>query len=76
VTISAEHSKNEPCLQACDYFLWALQRYYERNESRYIELMWPKVGEIHDLDVEHGTKRGAFYTQKKPLIPPGDAASA
>jgi hypothetical protein len=76
VTISAEHSKNDPCLQACDYFLWALQRYYEREESRYIELMWPKVGEIHDLDVERGSKRGAFYTQKKPLISPEDSDSA
>ena len=74
--ITAEHSKNDPCLQACDYLLWALQRYYERNESRYIELMWPKVGEIQDLDTNQGSRRGAFYTQKKPLIAPDEEAGA
>jgi hypothetical protein len=76
VTITAEQSKDDACLQACDYFLWALQRHYERDESRYIELMWPKVGEIHGLDIEDGSRRGAFYTQKKPLIPPDNVDSA
>jgi hypothetical protein len=38
--------------------------------------MWPKVGEIHDLDIEHGSKRGAFYTQKNPLIPTEESDSA
>ncbi|MBK6865977.1 MAG: DUF3800 domain-containing protein [Ideonella sp.] len=30
-----------PALQAADYFLWALQRRYERGESRFLELVWP-----------------------------------
>ena len=62
------HSKDDACLQACDYFLWALQRHYEKGESRFIELLWPNVGEIQDLDITHGSKRGAFYTQQTPLI--------
>ncbi len=54
-------------LQAVDYYLWALQRFYERGEDRFIEMIWHQVGEIHDLDrVEEG-KRGVFYTKKKPL---------
>ena len=69
VNIQAKPSKDDACLQACDYFLWALQRHYERGESRYIELVWPQVGEIQDLDITHGSKRGAFYTQQTPLIP-------
>jgi hypothetical protein len=54
-------------LQAVDYYLWALQRFYQRREARFLELIWPQVGEIHDLDrVEYG-KRGIFYTKEKPL---------
>lgn len=55
------------CLQAVDYYLWALQRFYERREERFLGLIWPQVVEIHDLDrVEEG-KRGMFYTKRKPL---------
>jgi len=54
-------------LQAVDYYLWALQRFYERGEERFLDLIWPQVGEIHDLDrLEHG-RRGVFYTKQKPL---------
>jgi hypothetical protein len=28
-TITVQSSKDNPCLQAVDYFLWALQRFYE-----------------------------------------------
>lgn len=50
-----------------DYYLWALQRFYERGEERFLDLIWPQVGEIHDLDrLEHG-RRGVFYTKQKPL---------
>jgi len=54
-------------LQAADYCLWALQRLYERREDRFLELIWPHVGEIHDLDRTSGGKRGEHYTQQKPL---------
>jgi hypothetical protein len=68
VEVFSKPSKLDPCLQACDYFLWALQRYYEKHESRYIELLWPQVGEINDLDKEHDSKRGILYGPKRPLI--------
>lgn len=62
-------------LQAVDYFMWALQRFYEHegtdkqaSESRYIQMLWPQVGEVHDLDfVTPDGKRGVFYTREKPL---------
>ena len=54
-------------LQAVDYYLWALQRFYERREERFLDLIWPQVGEIHALDqLDHG-RRGVFYTKQKPL---------
>lgn len=46
-------------LQAVDYFLWALQRFYERGESRFLDMMWPQIGEVHDL--HHGGSLGIFF---------------
>lgn len=56
-----------PGLQAVDYYLWALQRFYERGEERFLDLIWPQVGEIHDLDRLENGRRGVFYTKQKPL---------
>jgi hypothetical protein len=53
-------------LQAVDYYLWALQRFYERGEDRFLDLIWPQVGEIHDLDRLEKGRRGVFYTKQKP----------
>ena len=54
-------------LQAVDYFLWALQRLYERREDRYVELLWPAFRMVYDLDDTRKNTYGRFYTQKKPL---------
>jgi Protein of unknown function (DUF3800) len=55
-------------LQAVDYFLWALQRHYERDESRYVELIWDKVVEIDDMDRIADGRRGVVYNKKRPLV--------
>ncbi|MCB0099473.1 MAG: hypothetical protein KDE46_27255, partial [Caldilineaceae bacterium] len=47
------------CLQAVDYFLWAVQRFYERQEVRFLDMMWPQIGEIHDLHL--GKAGGTFF---------------
>lgn len=62
------NSIGTPCLQAADYFLWALQRFYERREDRYIEYMWPEFRLVHDIDDTRQDQYGAYYTKKKPLI--------
>jgi hypothetical protein len=59
----AEHAG----LQAVDYFLWALQRFYERREDRYVGLLWPAFRLVHDLDDTRQAHYGAYYTQKQPL---------
>ena len=74
-------------LQACDYFLWALQRFYERGEERFLHAMWPKVVEVMDIDLEAPKRRGkarqlgVTFTKENPLglatraglgIEPGD----
>lgn len=57
--------KQTVCLQAVDYFLWGVQRFYERKEDRFLNMLWPQIGEIHDLDF--GPSRGTFYTNQRLL---------
>ncbi len=83
-TVMVQSSKDNPCLQAVDYYLWALQRFYEvkfnaatkqpqidRNtgltirEDRFLNAVWPQVGEIHDL--HFGQPHGTFFTVQNPL---------
>ncbi len=54
-------------LQAADYFLWALQMFYERGEDRFISMLWPKVECVRDLDDQRDGDGGVHYTQKRPL---------
>jgi hypothetical protein len=54
-------------LQAVDYFLWALQRFYERGEDRYLNLVWPKTVVVHDMDDTREALHGVFYNKNKPL---------
>lgn len=54
-------------LQATDYFLWALQRLYEKRESRYWEFLWPKVRCVIDIDETTRNPNGELYTQANPL---------
>lgn len=55
-------------LQAVDYFLWALQRHYERGEGRYAELIWDKVVEVEDMDAVAAGRKGVVYNKNRPLI--------
>lgn len=59
--------RHEVPLQATDYFLWALQRHFERGESRYIDMLWPQVGVVHAVDETAAAPYGVYYTKKKPL---------
>jgi len=65
--INVSDPKTTVCLQAVDYFLWAVQRFYEKGESRFLDMMWPQIGEIHDLD--HGRPGGTFFKgQDRPTL--------
>jgi hypothetical protein len=60
-------------LQACDYFLWALQRFYERGEERFLKAMWPQFIEVVDMDLDAPKRRGkprergVTFTKENPL---------
>ncbi|MEX1231751.1 MAG: DUF3800 domain-containing protein [Planctomycetaceae bacterium] len=59
--------KLDPCLQAVDYFAWALQRLYEKQDERYWQFVWPKVRLVIDVDDVRRTEYGEYYSQKSPL---------
>jgi len=60
---------SESCgLQAIDYFLWALQRFYERDETRYFNYLAPHYRLIMDFDDKRSGKAyGTWYSDENPL---------
>jgi hypothetical protein len=58
-------------LRAVDYFLWALQRFYEgapdSSDDRYWEFVRSKAVLIYDIDDTRANSYGRFYTRKQPL---------
>ena len=67
MNVSAATPKEHAALQAVDYFIWALQRLYERDEDRYLMYLWQAFGLVHDIDDTGETHYGVYYTQNKPL---------
>lgn len=65
--VSATTPKEHAGLQAVDYFVWALQRLYERGEERYLLYLWDAFRLVHDIDDMREAGYGTYYTQKKPL---------
>ena len=73
--ITISNPETTVCLQVVDYFLWAVQRFYEEREhqttgekireDRYLNLLWPQIAEIHDL--HFGPTYGSYFTNQKPL---------
>ncbi len=54
-------------LQVVDYYLWALQRMYERGEDRFFELLRPAYRIIMDLDDTREKEYGEWYKDDNPL---------
>ena len=67
IAIQSCLSRTNTGLQAVDYFLWALQRLYEKNEDRFWETVGPKVKLVYDMDATRHTAYGVYYTPEKPL---------
>ena len=68
VTARESSPVHDVALQATDYFLWALQRRYEQQEPRFLELLWPQVALVHAVDETQRAPYGEYYTKKKPLV--------
>jgi hypothetical protein len=67
IEIVPSDSKSVVCLQVVDYFLWALQRLYEREEDRFLNPIGAKLGLIHEFDDTRSSGAGVFYSQSNPL---------
>jgi len=67
IEILAAAPADVPGLQAVDYFLWALQRLYERREDRYWEYVADRVSLVQDVDDTRNAEYGTYYTKRNPL---------
>jgi hypothetical protein len=67
IEITAASYFDVTCLQVADYCLWTLQRFYERGEERFLNLLASKIGLIHDVDDIRTSGAGAYYTRANPL---------
>lgn len=43
MSFNVQHPTKEPIINIADYFLWALQRKFEKNESRYVEFLGDRI---------------------------------
>lgn len=73
VTVASAYPWDVAGLQACDYLLWALQRFYERGEERFLKALWSQFVEVIDLDLPAPKQRGktreqgVIFTKQNPL---------
>lgn len=75
--ISAAEPHEHGGLQVIDYYLWALQRMYERGEDRFFEALRPAYRIIMDLDDKRNHEYGEWYSDSNPItlkkiLPPAD----
>lgn len=54
-------------LQVVDYYLWALQRLYEREEDQFFKPLAHKYRLIMDLDDKRNKGYGEWYSDRNPL---------
>ncbi len=61
IFVEAASPVQHPGLQAADYFLWALQRMFERGEDRYWEMIRHRVSLVVDADDRARRAYGEYY---------------
>ena len=66
VSVHCQSPVGEPCLQAIDYFLWAVQRIFTKREDRFYKALEDQIEFVWDLyDTPQYPKN--IYTTKNPL---------
>jgi len=66
-TIQSAYPSELVGLQVIDYYLWALQRFYERHDESFFAPLFNDYKLIMDIDDRSNKKSGEWYTKKKPL---------
>ncbi len=68
IVFNVQYPTTEPLLNISDYFCWAIQRVFERGETRYYDFISDKVAFILDLyDIENSQGNSNLYTKEKKL---------
>lgn len=66
VDVLPQAMTGEPCLQVADYMLWALQRAYTKNETRYLDYIKDRVSFIWDVyDTRLPRKLNRYHSRNK-----------
>lgn len=68
IVFDIQNHLSEPLLNIADYFCWALQRVFERGETRYYDYLLSKIPVVIDL-YDHVNYEGwrNYYSPKNPL---------
>jgi hypothetical protein len=67
IHVDPGYPKDIPALQAVDYFLWTVQRLFERGEDRFVGLLWPSFRLVIDMDDTRYACYGTYYDKNRPL---------
>jgi hypothetical protein len=67
MNVNSTTPREHYALQAADYFLWALQRFYERREDRYLNYIKPSISTILDIDDKRKSQAGVYYSREYPI---------
>lgn len=68
VVFNVQQPTREPLLNISDYFCWAIQRVFEKGETRYYDFISEKVSTIIDLyDSEKWANNQNYYGRKRKL---------
>jgi hypothetical protein len=66
--IQAAYPSESAGLQVVDYYLWALQRLFERREDRFFGLLANDFRLVMDLDDTRRREYGEWYSASNPLV--------
>jgi hypothetical protein len=70
VVFNVQNPRTEPLLCVPDYLAWAVQRVFERGETRHYEFVRERISLVVDLyDAEKYEGSRNYYTPKRPLTP-------
>jgi hypothetical protein len=68
IVFNVQQPTTEPLLNIADYFCWAIQRVFERGETRYYDYISDQVALVQDIyDFKKWGNGGNYYSRLKKL---------
>jgi hypothetical protein len=68
ISFNVQNPTTEPILNLTDYFCWAIQRLFERGETRYYDFLVNQISQVIDIyDLEKSTSGNNIYSIKNKL---------